>query len=268
MQRKIEEALSLARGNVDSFIVRAHVAASDSLKERFPKCARAKTAVEPEEMLRNDVPIMLWHDLRRLRIIRNKIEHEMKADRPLMAMERPVVSRLLQDHPYALFIFSNTSQDQWHFLNVKYDDDVQKRRIFRRITVGPEERLRTASERISLLDLDSIRSEPAGSSLLEIQKRHDQAFDVESVTQEFFRTFAGVYHRVADEIAAVRSLEQEAGRLSQPLLDRLLFLYFTEGRSIVVLGEPSLCFVGIPQLWPDQLRILMSQDTAARRHLP
>lgn len=159
------------------------------------------------------------------------IHARLKADRPLMGMERPVVSRLLQDHPYALFIFSNASQDQWHFLNVKYDDDVQKRRIFRRITVGAEERLRTASERISLLDLDSIRSEPAGLSLLEIQKRHDQAFDVEPVTQEFFRTFAGVYHRVADEIAAIRGLEPEAGRLSQLLLDRLLFLYFIQKKG-------------------------------------
>ena len=76
MQRKIDAALSLARGDLDSFIVRAHAVASDSLKERFPKCAQAKTAVEREEMLRNDVPIMLWHDLRRLRIVRNKIEHE------------------------------------------------------------------------------------------------------------------------------------------------------------------------------------------------
>lgn len=76
MYRKIDEALSLARGDVDSFIVRANAAATDSLKERFPKCAQAKTAVEREEMLRSDLPTMLWHDLRRLRIIRNKIEHE------------------------------------------------------------------------------------------------------------------------------------------------------------------------------------------------
>src|SRR5437764_362033 len=76
MQRKVDEALSLARGDLDSFIVRAHAAATDCLKECFPKCAEGKTAVEREEMLRNDVPVMLWHDLRRLRIIRNKIEHE------------------------------------------------------------------------------------------------------------------------------------------------------------------------------------------------
>lgn len=30
--------------------------------------------------------------------------------------ERLIVSQLLQDHPYALFVFSNAEQDRWHFL--------------------------------------------------------------------------------------------------------------------------------------------------------
>jgi hypothetical protein len=77
------------------------------------------------------------------------IHARLNSDKLLMGMERPVVSRLLQDHPYAMFVFSNARQDRWHFLNVKYDDDVQRRRMFRRITIGPEERLRTASERIA-----------------------------------------------------------------------------------------------------------------------
>ena len=38
------------------------------------------------------------------------IRARLKADRPLMGMEGPVVSRLLQEHPYALFIFSNASR--------------------------------------------------------------------------------------------------------------------------------------------------------------
>ena len=159
------------------------------------------------------------------------IHAQLKSEKLLMGMERPVVSRLLQDHPYALFVFSNANEDQWHFLNVKYDDDVQKRRVFRRITVGAQERLRTASERISMLDLGSIVAEHAGLSPLEIQKRHDQAFDVEPVTQEFFRKFAEVYHRVAEDIASVHGLEKEAGRLSQLLLDRMLFLYFIQKKG-------------------------------------
>ena len=159
------------------------------------------------------------------------IHARLNADKPLMGMERPVVSRLLQDHPYALFIFSNASQDQWHFLNVKYDDDVHKRRVFRRITVATGERLRTASERLSMLDLEAVRRDSLQLSPLTIQSHHDNAFDVEAVTKLFFKEFAELYHAVAGDISEVRGLEQQAGRLAQLLLDRMLFLYFIQKKG-------------------------------------
>lgn len=36
--------------------------------------------------------------------------------------ERSIVTQLLKDHLDSLFIFSNRSQDKWHFLNVKPDE--------------------------------------------------------------------------------------------------------------------------------------------------
>ena len=159
------------------------------------------------------------------------IYSRLSSDKLLMGLERPVVSKLLKDHPYALFLFSNSKQDQFHFLNVKYDDDVQNRRLFRRITVGPNERLRTASERIALLDLANIGPDHFRLSPLAVQQRHDDAFDVEVVTQQFFKTFASVYHKVADDIELVSGLELQAGALSQLLLDRLLFLYFIQKKG-------------------------------------
>ncbi len=54
----------------------------------------------------------------------------LASDKLLMGDERPVVSKLLQEHPYALFVFSNSTQEHFHFLNVMYDDDAQKRRLF------------------------------------------------------------------------------------------------------------------------------------------
>src|SRR5208337_1869457 len=84
------------------------------------------------------------------------IYSRLVSDELLIGHERPAVTHLLKDHPYALFIFSNKSQNRWHFLNVKYDTEATKRRLFRRITIGPEERIRTASERLALLDLASI----------------------------------------------------------------------------------------------------------------
>src|SRR4030067_524313 len=61
-------------------------------------------------------------------------------------LERPVVNQLIREHPYCLFVFSDTSQSAWYFLNIKYDEKAEKRRLFRRITVRADSGLRTAPE--------------------------------------------------------------------------------------------------------------------------
>ena len=115
------------------------------------------------------------------------IYSQLTQDRLLLGQERPVVNQLLREHPYGLFVFSNLSQDHWHFINVKYDAETEKRRLFRRISISPEDRLRTASERLSKVDLESIQADLFGLSPLAIQQRHDEAFDVEAVTDQFFK---------------------------------------------------------------------------------
>ena len=75
--------------------------------------------------------------------------------RLLLGHERQVISQLLKDYPYSLIVFSNSDHNLWHFVNVKLvkgkDDETNKdkkvRRLFRRITVGHDERLRTAVDR-------------------------------------------------------------------------------------------------------------------------
>jgi hypothetical protein len=146
-------------------------------------------------------------------------------------LERPVVNRLIKEHPYALFVFSNKAQSHWHFLNVKYDEAIEKRRLIRRITIGPGERLRTASQRVQLLDLQGIGPELFALPPMTIQDRCDEAFDVEAVTKEFFQKFAELYHRVADDVAEVCGLEVEAGTLAQLMLDRMIFLYFIQKKG-------------------------------------
>ena len=121
----------------------------------------------------------------------------LNADRLLLTAERPVISRLLQDHPYTLFVFSNREQTDWHFVNVKYDTDDAMRdaRLFRRITISPHEKLRTASERIAMLDLAAIDAPDSEAlSPLAIQTGHEKAFDVEAVTEEFFEDYKSVFH--------------------------------------------------------------------------
>lgn len=147
----------------------------------------------------------------------------LSSEKLLLGPERSVASRLLRDHPYVLFVLSNESQDHWHFLNIKYDDEIKQRRLYRRITIGPQERLRTAAERISLLDLQTLDRDLFGLSPLAIQQRHDEAFDVEAVTKQFFEIFADLYRKVASDIAKVSGLEKGAGKLAQLILDRMLF---------------------------------------------
>lgn len=150
----------------------------------------------------------------------------LASDRLLLGYERPVVSRLQRDHPYALFVISNSTQDRWHFLNVKYDEEITKRRLFRRITIGLEERLRTASERVSLLDLTDLSDQ----SPLAIQERHDEAFDVEAVTKKFFEQYASIFIRVEQLIQGI--VESERKRLfTQQLFNRLMFIAFIQKKG-------------------------------------
>ncbi len=166
------------------------------------------------------------------------IHSRLPTDKLLMGQERPVVSQLLREHPYALFVFSNNSLNRWHFLNVKYDDEITKRRVFRRITVGPEERLRTASERIALLDLESISTDLFALSPLSIQKRHDEAFDVEPVTREFFKEYARVFAEVEEQIEGIEDKER-ARLFTQRLFNRLMFIAFIQKKGWLKFGKES-----------------------------
>ncbi|HRT10572.1 MAG TPA: hypothetical protein P5233_19495, partial [Candidatus Paceibacterota bacterium] len=152
----------------------------------------------------------------------------LTGEKLLTSHERPVVSRLLRDHPYTLFVFSNAAQDRWHFLNVKYDEKTAKRRLFRRITIGPEERLRTATERISLLTLDASGQDLVSQSPLAIQQRHDEAFDVEAVTKQFFGEYKALFGIVQDDLRRQTRDSEWSHDYALQLLNRCMFLYFIQ----------------------------------------
>ena len=141
--------------------------------------------------------------------------------------ERVIVDHLLKEHPYALFVFSNKSRSHWHFLNVKYDDSPQKRKLFRRIAVGEGEKLRTATERISQLDLEQVSSNP---DPIYIQTLHDKAFDVEAVTQEFFKEYRKTFSKVEGLIQGIGNDENKR-LFTQKLFNRLMFISFIEKKG-------------------------------------
>jgi len=189
----------------------------------------------------------------------------LASERLLLTRERPVVTRLLRDHPYALFVFSNTGQDRWHFVNVKLiadSGDRTRRRLFRRITIGPEERLRTASERIAMLDLATISEDLFGLSPLLIQERHDEAFDVEAVTDEFYRGYEGVFKALWDDLARQTTDRHWAHDYALQFLNRVMFLYFVQRKRW--LGDNTEF---LEELWKEYRSSQQSKDSFVSKWL-
>lgn len=164
------------------------------------------------------------------------IYSRLASNQLLLGAERPVITRLLREHPYALFIFSDATRNHWHFVNVKDDKDNRKRNIYRRITIAQEEGLRTAAERISLLDIETIQRDLFGLSPFVIQTRHDEAFDVEKVTHDFYGEYAEIFEFVKAELrvsrdARKRLTDETRHEFTQRLMNRLLFLAFLQKKK-------------------------------------
>ncbi len=151
----------------------------------------------------------------------------LKGDRLLLTEERPIVLKLLDEQLEGLFIFSNAAQSQWHFVNVKQDNTQSRRRIFRRITIGPEERLRMAAERLALLDL-AKREE---ASRLEIRDLHERAFDVEAVTDKFFQAYGNLFRILQKDLSVQTGDADWAHDYALQFLNRCMFLYFLQRKG-------------------------------------
>ncbi len=148
-----------------------------------------------------------------------------EVDRLLLGTERPIINQLLKEHPYCLVVFSDPSHLNWHFVNVKYDEEVKNRRLFRRIVIGPDERLHTAAQRISMLDVADERM-----TALDLQELHDEAFDVEKVTKDFHSAYKNLFNEAIKRIRGRESYDN-AHKFTHLLFNRLMFLYFIQRKG-------------------------------------
>ena len=168
----------------------------------------------------------------------------------LVTRERAVVDHLLRSHPYALFVFSNSGQTAWHFVNVRSganrnDEESSsskqakpaRRRTLRRISVQPGDRLRTATERLSLIALGRLE-EAADTSApelapLEIQSCHDEAFSVEAVTRAFYEDYLAVFEELKADMRAQSSAEDQrwAHKYALLFLNRCMFIHFVQRKG-------------------------------------
>jgi hypothetical protein len=116
---------------------------------------------------------------------------------------RAVVSRLMAGQPFALFVFSNASQDRWQFVNAPAADPIEQRRLLRHLTIDPSNPLALAVEKVVQLSLTCPGAPHPNLSPATIQQRHDQVFDVATLTHEFMADCATVF----DELKAVLAYE-------------------------------------------------------------
>ena len=116
---------------------------------------------------------------------------------------------------------------QLNSANPKYDPKQEKREVFRRLRVSQGEQLRTAVERLSLLDVDEISSE----SPLAIQQRHDEAFDVEKVTEKFFKAYREIFEAVETLIEPTLKNQEQRRIFTQTLFNRLMFIAFIQKKG-------------------------------------
>ncbi|MBA3471925.1 MAG: class I SAM-dependent DNA methyltransferase, partial [Rubrobacter sp.] len=150
-----------------------------------------------------------------------------------LTAERRTIERLRERYPYALYVFSDAEDRVWHFVNALYAERAGGKQ-YRRMVIGPDEELRTATDRISMLSMDDLAEKPGKESdelsPLEVQAAHDKAFDVERVTKEFFREYASVFARVEGLVEGI--VDPERKRLfTQRLFNRLMFLAFIQKKG-------------------------------------
>ena len=171
----------------------------------------------------------------------------LKTERLWKTDERQIITHLQTRYPDALYVFSNIGQDHWHFINVKLAREKEEkteqqrtkplaqRNLFRRITITPDERLRTAAERIAMLDLEELGEQDTFFesrellTALEIRKGHEDAFDVEKVTEvPFFKDYKRVFEKLQTELCNQTEDAKWAHDSAQQFLSRCLFLYFVQ----------------------------------------
>lgn len=208
--------------------------AADPLSIReWPAGAREVLAAPPTLLARHDAPTGGF-DVITIKLAPEQVGRSFPLS---LTAERTVIEHLLPHHPYALFIFSNVEETHWHLVNVKYQREdaapaqpAPAQRVFRRIAIGPRERLRTAAERIAMLDLAGLSPDLTGLSPLAIQQRHDEAFDVEAVTRAFFTTYRERFEAAEALITGIADAD-DLRLFTQRLFNRLLFIAFLERKG-------------------------------------
>ena len=154
--------------------------------------------------------------------------------------ERQVVQRIIKDDPTlrGLVVVSDIDQKEWHLVNAKFEkEDGKKERLrLRRMRVGPEQSVRTAVERLKDVDVERLDE---GITAAQLQDIHDKAFDVESVSKDFFNEISNWYFWALSEVEfpddTVKDGDDEKHRATSLIrfLTRIIFCWFLKEKNLI-----------------------------------
>ncbi|HPB34581.1 MAG TPA: hypothetical protein PLW61_07440, partial [Caldisericia bacterium] len=149
--------------------------------------------------------------------------------------QREIIKKLeTYGYPFGLFIFSNEKSPRTlHFVNVKYEEKKEEReKIIRRMVIEEGGGFRTYSERLSLIEIEDENLTP-----LEIQVKHNEAFDVDKVTEEFFNRYKDILEKITKYLSQF-NIDEEKGRyFTIQFLNRMIFIYFIQKKGWLLWKE-------------------------------
>jgi len=156
-----------------------------------------------------------------------KKSENQKIEGFMRTVEREVVGRLdRHERNTKLFVFGSEKGDYWHFVNALNTTQV----TLRRFSISPDnrEKLRTAQEQLAKIEISS-----KADSIQEVIKKHERAFDVEEVTNGFFKAFGDKFVELMKLISIVKrgADHKELSDITQIILNRLIFLKFIEKKG-------------------------------------
>ena len=176
-----------------------------------------------------------------------------------LSVERGIIRGLLNEHPHALFVFSDRDERHWHFVNVPNAEQVVKRQIHRRVALGPDEPWETAARCLALIDLSAVASGHRSMSPLAIQHRHDRAFDPGVVADRFYKGCERIFFDLRADLRGQTSGDRWPRAYALKLIVRLLFVCLVQ-RTGWLGHDPRF----LSNLWQSYLRSGCSRDTFVR----
>jgi type I restriction-modification system DNA methylase subunit len=141
--------------------------------------------------------------------------------------ERTVFKEILnKGFPDCAVVFSDGEKTEFHITSPRYEPESRYKFVIRRYVVGKHEQLRTASERLCktyALDTDTAT---------ELKAKHDDAFNVEVVTKEFYKEYKEVLKEIEKNLLAQGIGDKKTAKgFAQQFLNKLMFLYFIQRKG-------------------------------------